>query len=178
MTPLPRDFVDLASAYRSPPNSFVDIIGTVVDLQPATATTREYMLTFKLLDETLRDSLHGSQGLPVRFFKDTVKALPEVRQHGDVVLIRNLKITVFNGTTMALSHYSTMVLVFSNGSIPAPNYELAFQNRDRLMPLATPLDIQRLTPITLEQQAYVVHIKQEMTTTVDALPEYRVSSHP
>src|ERR1700761_5679913 len=120
---LPSGFVDLATAYTSSSNAFLNIIGVVVDIQSATQTrTGDYMITFKLLDEKLRDSFHGSQGLTVRSFKQDPNHLPPVRRCGDVVLLRNIKMSSFNQQILALSNFQTSALVFPSASIPAPSY--------------------------------------------------------
>ena len=67
---LPPSFVDLNAAFNSAPDTSVNIIGVVVDYMPLKSTARgEYMLTFKLLDPHLRDSVWESKGLPRTIFQ-------------------------------------------------------------------------------------------------------------
>lgn len=161
---LPKNFTDLATAYSSPADSFLNIIGVVVDLMPPTVTTKgQYMLTFKLLDERLRDSLYGNEGLRVRFFRPELQKLPNVHQHGDVVLLRNIKISTFHQQQIALSNFQTEVTVFPSASIPGPNFEIAYQGKQRLQSLGVPLDVNKLS---LEEQQYVIALKREMGATV------------
>ncbi len=165
----------LAAAYGSPPNSFINIIGSVIDVQaPIMTSTGSYMFTFKLLDASLRDSLHGSQGLTVRYFKNDLQSMPQVKSKGDVVLLRNIKLTYRDARPMALSNYQTGVLVFPVASIPAPSYQIAYQgDKQRVTCLGAPLDVQKFN--SLEEQAYVIALKQEISPTVDSLPEIGVS---
>lgn len=126
------------------------------------------MITFKLLDDKLRDAYYGSEGLKVRFFRRDVKRLPQVRQYGDVVLLRNIKMTHYNGQPLALSNLQTQVLVFPLAAIPTPNFEIAYQDKKRLQCLGSTPDMQTLT---LEEQAFVIKLKAEMSSTVDGLPD-------
>ena len=165
----PKGFVDLSTAYGSPVDSFVTIIGTVVDVQNAAPTrSGQFMITFKLLDDVLRDAYHGSDGLKVRFFNSDIRALPQVQQCGDVVLLRNVKITMFSDQPVALSNFQTGVLVFPAASIPTPEYQIAFQDKKRIQCLGKPTDVQRLT---LQEQAYIIQLKQEMSTTLQSLAD-------
>ena len=166
---LPKGFCDLSTAYNAPEGTFVNIIGVVVDLMGSTiaARTGQHMLTFKLLDQRLHESIFGSQGLRVRFFKNDKNALPRVRQNGDVVLLRNVKITSYSQQPMVLSNHQTGVLVFPAEKIPDPGFEIAYRGKQRLECLGIPLDVNALS---LQEQRYVISLKQEMSCTVQALP--------
>ncbi|KAK5167815.1 uncharacterized protein LTR77_007514 [Saxophila tyrrhenica] len=166
---VPKTFVDLSSAYRTTPNTLVNIIGTVVDIQPPTLTRSQYMMTFKLLDESLRDALHGSRGLTVRFFADDQKDFPRVERLGDMVLLRGIRITMFTGQIIALSTFRTSVLVFPAAAIPAPNYQIAFHDKKRLECLGVPNDVGRFT---LEEQNYVIQLKHAMSSVLQSLSKY------
>ncbi|KAK4554317.1 hypothetical protein LTR86_008525 [Recurvomyces mirabilis] len=159
----PRGFVDLATAYRTKENTFVNIIGVTVDLMPPkVASSGQWMFTFKLLDPSLRDSLHGSSGLTIRYFKQDQSHLPQVQEHGDIVLLRNIKMVQQNGQPLALSHFQTGAQIFSAASIPNANYSIAFQGTNRLESRGTP-DVVRL--LTLEEQAYVMTLKGDINVT-------------
>lgn len=164
---LPKTFVDLATAYNSAPETFVNIIGIVVDLMPTTTTTSgQHMLTIKLLDRHLHDSIYGNQGLRIRFFRADRQSLPKVQKHGDVVLLRNIKMTSFSQQPMAISNYQTEVTVFPTASIPEPNFEIAYQGKHRLQSLGVPHDVQKLS---LGEQSYVVQLKHDMGATVQSI---------
>lgn len=172
----PNGFLDLSAAYNATQNEFVSIIGVVVDLMTPTLTrSGEHMLSFKLLDERLRDSVYGSQGLLVRFFKKDLQSLPRVSQRGDVVLLRNIKVTSFNGQPIALSNYQTSTLVFPAASIPEPSYQISFQDKRRIECLGVPMDKGKLS---LEEQRYVIELKQELSSTVESLPALRLPVAP
>ena len=165
---LPKGFIDLAAAYNAGNGAFVNILGLVVDLMPPVPTkTGQYMFTFKLLDQRLRDSAYGSQGLIVRFFKADLRHLPPVRNIGDVVLLRQMRMMLFNGQPVAVSNFQTNVLTFPAGSIPDPSYSIAFLGNNRLNALGVPADVEK---ITLEEQAYVIRLKAKMSSTVADIP--------
>ena len=157
---IPPGFVNLRTAYNSPRETFVNIIGIVVDIMPPMMTGKgQHMFTFKLLDPSLRDHAFGNDRLTVRFFKQDVQSLPRVRHHGDVVLLRNIKMVSFSGQPIALSNFQTCVLVFAAPSIPDPGFELAYLANKRIECHGVPLDVQKLT---LAEQRYVIYLKKDM----------------
>ncbi|TKA29206.1 hypothetical protein B0A50_03716 [Salinomyces thailandicus] len=165
---LPPGFVDLATAYTAAVNTFVNIMGIVVDVMPPSMTkNNEHMFTFKLLDPAFRDSLPGNQlqGLTVRFFRSDPSKLPKIRDLGDAVLLRKVKMTKFSQQVLAISNFQTEWQVFPARSIPDPGYSIAFHGGDRLNSLGVPQDIERLS---LVEQAYVIHLKSEMGHSVQA----------
>lgn len=112
---LPKTYTDLDNAYNAMPNSFLNIVGVVVDLMPVAVTQKgQYMLTFKLLDPKLRDAISGNEGLKIRFFKERAEDLPRVEKVGDVVLLKNTKMMSFQGQIMALSNHQTQVSRFGH----------------------------------------------------------------
>ena len=169
----PEGFVDLATSYNATKETFVSIIGVVIDLMPSALTrTNEHMLTFKLLDERLRDSVHGDKGLQVRFFKKDIQSLPRISQIGDVVLLRNIKMTTFSYQPIALSNYQSSSLVFPAALIPDPSFQISFVDKRRIECLGVPQDKERLS---LAEQKYVIHLKQEMSSLIESLPPMRMN---
>ncbi|KAF2486297.1 hypothetical protein BDY17DRAFT_315178 [Neohortaea acidophila] len=163
---LPHPFIDLDKAYNSPIDTFVNIIGVVVDLMaPTQASSGQHLMTFKLLDPHLRDSALSKRGLPARWFCKEAGHLPKVRQVGDVVLIRNIKMTSWSQQPLALSNYQTEVTVFPAASIPSPNFEIAYQGRQRVETLGIP---QHLKKLTLQEQTYVIQLKHDMRDTLQS----------
>ncbi|EMC98208.1 hypothetical protein BAUCODRAFT_66527 [Baudoinia panamericana UAMH 10762] len=163
----PPGFIDLSTAYKSPASSLINIIGVVVDvMQPRQASTGQYMFTFKLLDPKLQNSIHGSEGLTVRFFNADVSKLPQVREYGDVVLLRNMKTMSFNGQPLAVSNFQTNVQVFPSAAVPAPTYSITYHGTNRLHSLGVPADVEKLT---LEEQAYVIQLKADINVTTHLL---------
>ncbi|KAK5119075.1 hypothetical protein LTR62_000286 [Meristemomyces frigidus] len=163
----PKDFIDLATAYKTAAGgggSFANIIGVVVDMLPPRllTSTNQWMFTFKLLDPALQSSLRGSEGLTVRFFKADETHLPQLREHGDVVLLRQVKLMQVGGQPVALSNFQTASQVFPSASIPSPSYSIGYQGSQRLPSLGAP-DV--VSMLTLEEQAYVIHLKADVNVT-------------
>ncbi|KAI6883932.1 hypothetical protein KC360_g4718 [Hortaea werneckii] len=165
---LPNGFVDLAKAYSMPANSFINIMGVVVDLMPTKPTaTGQHMMTFKLLDTAFRDSVHGNQinGLTVRFFKHDPNKLPDIRSIGDVVLIRDIKIMNYSSQPVALSTWNTEPQVFPVSSIPDPTFSIAYQGNERIVSRGAPQDTRKLS---LQEQAYVISLKSNLSNSITA----------
>ncbi|KAI7500267.1 hypothetical protein KC367_g3785 [Hortaea werneckii] len=165
---LPNGFVDLAKAYLMPPNSFINIMGVVVDLMPTKpAASGQHMMTFKLLDTAFRDSVHGNQikGLTVRFFKHDPNKLPDISSIGDVVLIRDIKIMNYNSQPVALSTWNTEPQVFPVSSIPDPTFSIAYQGNERIVSRGAPQDTRKLS---LQEQAYVISLKSNLSNSITA----------
>lgn len=157
----PPTFIDLATAYdrACAPGAFVNIIGIVVDLmEPKRTRTGSFMTTFKLIDERLRDSIYGSQGLTVRFFSETLDMVPKVRNIGDVMLLTTIKMMLYSERPIALSNYSTRCLVFPTAGIPTPEYSISYLGNKRIESFGAPFEQDKLDLI---QQAYVIHLKHE-----------------
>lgn len=171
MTP-PSDFSDLYTAYNAATGTFVNVIGVVVDLMaPKSTATGEWVMTFKILDPRLRDAIYGSQGITVRFFKKDQLHLPRVRNLGDIVLIRTIKCSPWNQQPVLLGNYQTTTVVFPAASIPDPGFQLAFQGTQRLECLGVPQDKEL---VTLQEQSYVMALKNDMKETVEGLPSINV----
>ncbi|KAK3062571.1 hypothetical protein LTR53_019308, partial [Teratosphaeriaceae sp. CCFEE 6253] len=128
-------------------------------MPPHMTRTGQWMFTIKLLDQRLQEAAHRSEGVRVRFFKDDESNLPQIREHGDVVLLRNVKVLSVNGQSMLVSGYQTRTQVFPAASIPAPSFSIAYQGTSRLQSLGAPADIERLS---LAEQAHVIALKSEV----------------
>lgn len=163
----PKGFVDLAAAYNATPGTVMNVIGVIVDLMPPSTTrSGEYMFTLKLLDVPLSESVHGSQGMTLRYFAKQQHLLPRANL-GDVLLLRQAKMQPFSGQVMMVSNYRTTTVVYPAASIPDPTFEIAYQGTDRLHALGAPADLER---VSLEEQAYVIRLKADLSTTVALLP--------
>jgi protection of telomeres protein 1 len=172
---LPKGFTDLATAFNSTTGAFVNIIGVVVDIMPLkTTSTGDLTMSFKLLDKHIQNSIYGSQGLSVRFFikPNSQHLMPAVTGHGDVVLMRNAKMSKYAGQPVAMSNYQTNTMVFHANAIPLPNYSIAYQGNNRLKAMGIPEVVETLT---LEEQAYVISLKAEIRSAVTQIPQKTVA---
>ncbi|KXS97459.1 hypothetical protein AC578_7355 [Pseudocercospora eumusae] len=166
---LPSGFVDLATAYRSAEGTLVSIIGAVVDLMEPTRTRgTSYMFSFKLLDERLSRAIEGSQGLTCRFFMNDLDSMPKVRRVGDMVLLRNVKVTA-RDVKMVISHHQTETTVFPAENIPTKVFSLTYKTDKGLIPrLGIPRHIEKFN---LAEQEYVIHVNEAMRTFVELASE-------
>ncbi|KAF7194474.1 Protection of telomeres protein 1 [Pseudocercospora fuligena] len=166
---LPGGFMDLATAYRSADETFVSIIGAVVDLmEPTKSRGSSYMFSFKLLDERLSRAIEGSQGLTCRFFMNDLDSMPKVRRVGDMVLLRNVKV-VTRDVKMVISNYQTEATVFPAETIPSKAFSIKYKTGKDLIPRhGIPRHIEKLD---LAEQEYVIHVNEAMRTFVDLASE-------
>ena len=112
----PPGFIDLYTA-TSQPNREVNIMGVVTDiLPPSRSRGTDLIYTFSIADSTLGGRY--DQGLKVRFFKSTEDLFPKIQGTGDVVVLKNIKITQWNGMAMAISSRNSTWAVFPANSIP------------------------------------------------------------
>ena len=116
---LPFQFVDLYAAFKRPTGSIVSVIGTVTDwLPPRQSKGTDWTCTFSLADHTHgRLGLLGEEGLKVRFFA-APSDLPPIQGTGDVVVLRTVKITAWQGSIFAISTRASSWTVIHAPSIP------------------------------------------------------------
>lgn len=108
----PFGFVDISSAMAESGRE-VNVIGVVEDmLPPSKSRGSDWMCTFTIAD----DRCYG--GLKVRFFKPMESELPRIQSIGDVVILRNLRITEWSGMIVGNPNNNTTWLVFPANSIP------------------------------------------------------------
>lgn len=154
---IPPGFTSLADAREAADHSFKDMIGVVVDLMPTMVSRRgEHMLTFKLLDLKLADAIGGREGFTIRFFNKDEEELPKVRNVGDVVHLRQIKIMTVNGQPLGLSHFRTRSIVVPSTSVPTPAFSIGFHDKNRMEALGTPLALQ---DFGLREQAYIIALR-------------------
>lgn len=161
----PKGFIDLASAYKTPDQTFVNIIGIVVDLMPPMLTkTGQHTISFRLLDYRLSMAAEGAQGLTCRSFIDDPEHLPKVRNIGDVVLFRNIKMMTFDYSRVAVTNWTTGCIVFPGAAIPDKSFAIAYVNNQKLERLGIPKDVDNFN---LQEQDYVIRIKEDMKPRVN-----------
>ncbi|KAI5806968.1 hypothetical protein EDC01DRAFT_608729 [Geopyxis carbonaria] len=101
-TPLPRGYTSLAAASRSAANSFVDVIGVVIDWQEPFQTqrgARDWTCTITICDKSL------PTGIKARFFQKQFDHLPAVSNVGDVFILTSMKVSSFKGEPVLLSTF-------------------------------------------------------------------------
>ncbi|OJD17595.1 hypothetical protein AJ78_02346 [Emergomyces pasteurianus Ep9510] len=96
---LPPGFDDIQTAL-SKKNWFVNVIGVVVDALPSKLSGgSSYVSTFTLKDNDF--SFGYRNGLKIRYFNNDESYLP-APQHGDVVLLRQIKVRPYQGAIIGL----------------------------------------------------------------------------
>lgn len=114
---IPAGLMDLNTA-MSRPSTEVDVMGVVTDLLPPRRSNgTDWMCTF-----SIKDLLYFGtypDGLKVRFFRPMESEMPAIRGTGDVVFLKNLRISIWSGMTIGISNLRTSWVVFPAASIPA-----------------------------------------------------------
>ena len=170
MATIPDTFVDLATAYRSPQQSMRNVIGIVVDLMAPTVTrTGDHMVTFKLMDPSIRDGVFddkGSQvnGLKVRFFRPDQNFLPQVKQQGDIMVLKNIKMSVFGQQPVAISNNQTRAVVYPITNIHDSNTAMLYKP---MVALGHPDDVFWMKD---QETNYVIQLKRDMRSAYYDLP--------
>ena len=117
--PLPPYFSTLNAAFQLT-NSTPSVIGNVTDLLPPSRSRgTDWMLTFSLCDPSLGfvgEDWH--KGLRIRFFRKSQHDLPPIAGVGDIVMLKNLRITEYQGMRMGMSSFNTRWTVFPASAIP------------------------------------------------------------
>ncbi|KAI9871552.1 MAG: hypothetical protein M1830_002758 [Pleopsidium flavum] len=131
----PAGYLDLQTA-SDRHNVDLNIMGVVVDfLPPSRSRGTDYMSTFTIVDSTLGG--YGD-GLKARFFRPMESELPCIRGTGDVIILRNVKIKLWSGMTIALSNGNTGWTVFPAAAIPESlgqgKVQLAHKKTARMQP--------------------------------------------
>ncbi|KAI9716333.1 MAG: hypothetical protein M1812_005398 [Candelaria pacifica] len=93
----------------------VDIIGVVTDFLPPSRTKgTDFQSTFSLTDW----SNYTDCALGIKFFRPKEEQLPTIRGTGDVILLRRMKVSQWNGMTSVLSSHWSEWIVFPASTLP------------------------------------------------------------
>lgn len=161
----PFGFVDISSAMAESGRE-ANFIGVVVDfLPPSKSRGSDWMCTFTIADGRC------DGGLKVRLFKPMESELPRIQKIGDVVILRNLRITEWSGMIVGNSINNTTWLVFPADSIP----NRAPHNSEQLKHFKHP----RAVTCSASQIQYVCqmrHSKQWTEVTPHSAPLKNVSN--
>lgn len=144
----------------------VNVIGVVVDFLPSSKSRgSDWMCTFTIADGRC------DGGLKVRLFKPMESELPRIQKIGDVVFLRNLRITEWSGMIVGNSINNTTWLVFPADSIP----NKAPRNSDQLKHFKHP----RAVTCSASQIEYICqmrHSKQWTEVSPHSAPLKQVSN--
>lgn len=86
-------------------------------LAPSRSRGTDWMFTFSLADYTMGGEAFN-EGFKVRIFRKSEGDLPPVQDIGDIVMLRNLKITEYQGMRMGISGFNTRWAVFPSRTFP------------------------------------------------------------
>lgn len=115
----PDGYVDIPTAWKSRDRTG-NLIGVVVDYLPPTKSKGiDWIFTFTIIDSRWKEDFDvRGDGLKCRYFKSDTTKLPKIESKGDVVLLRNMKLTEWGGAPLAISTHGSVWHVFAEGDIP------------------------------------------------------------
>ena len=114
---MPRGFISLQHFLLSPLYSFHNVIGIVSDVMPPSKTQgTDFQLTLSLQDESCFPA-----SVRVKYFAPESTGLPQIRDLGDVVILRQVKKMDFRGSVVAVSSNATSFIVFDGAMLQPGN---------------------------------------------------------
>lgn len=131
--PLPANFIYLQNALTAEKGKEqYNVIGVCVDFLPAVKSGgTDYTIKFTLHDQSWETGL----GMVIRFFNKNVTVLPDIRDQGDVVILRNVKTFEFNGTITAVSNSASSWVVLPYAQLEQMNSSEDLKTHARRLPM-------------------------------------------
>ncbi|GAB7357853.1 hypothetical protein MBLNU230_g0024t1 [Neophaeotheca triangularis] len=160
---LPADFTDLATAYKTPPGTLVNVIGYVVYYWPPKIAqkTGQHQMLFGMQDRSLLDSALRVTALDAKFFVRAEDQLPNITGTGDIVLLRSIKVNPrsWGGRPSLLSSQDTVAIVFPGNTIPDPSWSLRYQQGNEDVPhRATSHHVSSMRKPSVAEQMYAIKL--------------------
>ncbi|KAF9700311.1 hypothetical protein EKO04_001749 [Ascochyta lentis] len=125
MSTLPLGFTPVKEATTA--GSFVSLLGVVVSLDdPRKTRGTDWSLSFTIQDDFSAGSVGGSSSMGCRVFKSLEANLPKITGAGDVVILRNFKLSPWRERMDCVSTPSSGVVVFPASKIPVPELSQAY----------------------------------------------------
>ena len=111
---IPAGFQPLEAGYQLNPGIQYNAIGVCTDFMEAKKTRGVDMtISFVLHDP----SWHDESGLSVRFFHKDAARLPKITSTGDVVILRNVKNTVYHDRKVCFSNSASSWVILEHESV-------------------------------------------------------------
>ncbi|OAP63013.1 hypothetical protein AYL99_02240 [Fonsecaea erecta] len=159
--PLPPGFIDLSNAYRVKPNSIaINIIGVCVDFLAPTRCQggrRDYTIKFTLHDPAWPAGL----GLLFSYFERQCCELPDIRDQGDVVILRHVKTNNYNGQTTGWSNGASSWVVLPAAELEKIHSLQDLKDRARYQGKAPSTGFKSLAPFSEAELKYAKWIAEQ-----------------
>ncbi|KAK2627220.1 hypothetical protein QTJ16_003186 [Diplocarpon rosae] len=133
--PLPPGFHSIEEVYslsneqvRAGPK--INIIGFVKDYQAPKRTSRggDFKCTLELMDPSIQHEIHG---IKFNIFWPE-NHMPIISNSGSIVLVRNVKVQMYNGNISLLTHWSTQVYVLQSLTTSDVQWQSCKPNKTQL----------------------------------------------
>jgi len=125
----------------------------------------DWQLSLGIQDRSYLASGRERSGLRVKFFKQETQ-LPKITGIGDIILLRQIKRTSFNGAPILTSSWNTQASVFPANTIPDDNFKAAFGSSHLVIPH---IDMPGRIPKrpSDEEQLYIIDLYKWATEVID-----------
>ncbi|KAI9729096.1 MAG: hypothetical protein M1828_000181 [Chrysothrix sp. TS-e1954] len=114
----PDGFLDLATAEYATPNSRVNVIGVIIDfMTPAKTRGTDWQMSCTVSDPGFGSNTSGTR---LKVFKPSLDVMPQVKDEGDVIIVRDGQLKNIGGENIVVAYSTTHCTVFPHNSIPSP----------------------------------------------------------
>jgi protection-of-telomeres protein 1 len=147
-----------------------NFMGVVVSLQDARKTRGiNWMLDFTIQDDFTAGSVGGSSSMGCRVFKPSPQTLPKIVDVGDIVILRNFKLSSWKERMDCVSLPSSGVLVFPADKIPVLELSQAYLlGTQRLQCHTTP----GAKEPTIQEQKAVLKLKHSSSSSAQDMRQH------
>jgi hypothetical protein len=167
---LPKGFIAIKDATQA--DATVSLIGILVSYDAPRSTRKDFALDFTIQDDFTSGDVCGQSSIGCRLFRATQDKFPKISGVGDVIIVRNFKLSLFNLRPTAIGMRMSSMLVFPSNGIPVPELSLAYQAGSQKLPHA---NTGGLSP-TIPEQMAVIHLKHASTSAAPQVQQHAAVS--
>jgi protection-of-telomeres protein 1 len=165
---LPSGFTAINDAKVA--DTIVSLLGVIVSIkEPRKTRGSDWVLEFTIQDDFSAGTVGRDATINCRLFRPSVDKFPKITGVGDVVLIRNFKLSPWNDRVDAVFTVRSGALVFPSGRIPVPALSQPYQAGTQSLPYSAMYGTK--DPTTQEQMA-VIRLKDASTGSVQQIQQY------
>jgi protection-of-telomeres protein 1 len=169
-----------------PPNGFtvindakeadavVSLLGVIVSIKdPRKTKGTDWVLEFTIQDDFTTGVVGSDATINCRLFRPGLDKFPKISGVGDVALIRNFKLNVWNLRMDACWTARSGVLIFPAAGIPVPELSQAFQAGSQNLSYSATYGAK---DPTIQEQMAVIHLKHAASGSVHEMKQYAATS--
>jgi len=154
----PSGVIDLYMAANFSRDQFCHIMGVVTDvlepLSPERSKAKDWQIKF-----LLHDTSPQAEGFTVKYFAREVIGLPAVAC-GDVILLRELRVSEYRGQVGGISNNKTNFVVFPSASIVDTGFRHQYAVNDQVLPHTKKSSM--TAPPSIHAQQWAITLKHKV----------------